>query len=416
MKRAMLTAILLTLGVNGFGQSMLKPQNEVIMSGEASRAGWGKTGATVTNTQAWLGASPADLVFDGGWWSISNNVTFTTTQRVTIAKGTIFWIGAGVTMAFQSVDFTADSDPVFTGPGTVSGTVSGLSGCWTNWNGMSGTYTLTCSGYDPSDNWAYTDDALGGDLYGTVGNAQIKTGVVTEVEIATDAVGTAEIAAGAVAMADLSSFVSSRVTNPVPTEAGLFECFWAVGVSNTFELFPSDAPGLNAGINIPHDMDSEQSDPTDRWTTDANPAFGQYYVIPTNGIYRFHTYFYFGAQQAWTNAGVIACYEVGIFADKPTNRVTLTGFTASPQAHPDVPVTKPIIAGNATCIDFGADEWTWGEAAYIGMVSDFQYHLLAGDRVYPYIKFKKNDGTNSVTFTGFVDSYWGMWGGLVGTR
>ena len=191
-----------------------KPQNEIIMSQEAARAGWGMNASTITNVITRNAGKYTEMIFDGGTWTISNHVQFSAgLTRVVIQPGTRFYVGTTNNLAFAGDDFQSGPDNIFYGPGVVTGTVNGLWGCWTNWNALTtpANYYLRCTGLNPQANFIETTNQFGGDVYGVYTNLQLGTGVVTTVEILDNTVATNDI------NTNVWTFVGSVVTNLATT-------------------------------------------------------------------------------------------------------------------------------------------------------------------------------------------------------
>ena len=86
-----------------------------------------RTSATVNQLISDVGSNrTVRLVFDGGQWAFTNNVTFTTNISVMITEGSPWNLSTGTTTTISSASFIADDYLCFTGSGIVTGSPSFL--------------------------------------------------------------------------------------------------------------------------------------------------------------------------------------------------------------------------------------------------------------------------------------------------
>lgn len=152
-----------------------------------------RNSTTIQSALDSVGTAAATFFFPHGSYSITNDLTVPGTVTFELETGAALAISSGKTLTFSGADLAAGSYAIFTGAGTVTGTVNSLTGCWTNWNGMSGNYGLVCVGADVQG-----EDEAGGDLRGTLGDLQLNTGVVTTVEILDYTVASNDISTNAI--------------------------------------------------------------------------------------------------------------------------------------------------------------------------------------------------------------------------
>lgn len=105
----MLLFILFAQGMTWGAQSTI----EMIQYGQ-------RNSDTITNVLTQIGTRPVELAFDGGTWSITNNVTFPTNTHINIRKGSMFNIVSNTVTINGSLDLGMYQK--FSGTGVVNGT------------------------------------------------------------------------------------------------------------------------------------------------------------------------------------------------------------------------------------------------------------------------------------------------------
>lgn len=98
------------------------------------------------------------IVFDGGEWAITNNITFPAGVQIDVPSGCGFTVHTNKILKFDGSSFSAENFPIFFGTGTVTGCLNSAvtyhsslwGGQWTNeFNGLY--YLANCAGYLGSD-------------------------------------------------------------------------------------------------------------------------------------------------------------------------------------------------------------------------------------------------------------------------
>jgi hypothetical protein len=122
-------------------------------------------------------------------------------------QGCTFTLSTNTVMTFVRNDFAGHSDKIFFGLGTVTGTVYGVDGCFTNWNALTYTnlYYLNCLGYRPDLNYLDKTTVFAGDVFGTWNTLAITPGTIGAADIADGSVTSNELANSGVSPIDLDT-------------------------------------------------------------------------------------------------------------------------------------------------------------------------------------------------------------------
>lgn len=190
MKTILSTIVIMLSAVCAFGAAgnqLSKPQNEIIMSGEATLPGWTRSLATITNVETRLNGNPATLVFEGTWF-IGTNWTAATNLFLKFEPGTMFSVYSNRIMNLQSnqVDWTIQ--PTFTGLGTVTGAIRCDVSYHPIWSNNVSFYYLTGGTLNNTNTYLTTITEFGGDVSGVYSNLQLGTNVVALTNLAQEVI------------------------------------------------------------------------------------------------------------------------------------------------------------------------------------------------------------------------------------
>lgn len=360
-KSLWIAAVLFTIGVNAFAQSNQKPVNEVIMSSVGMTTNT-RTAATITNLQAttW-GTNRVTLVFDAGTWSFETNVTFPKHTAIRVENGCEWNVLTNVIVQMNTNRFWAGPQQTFRGSGMVTGVVYGMDGCFgAHWFNAATINGLRCLGQDPDTNYWQQSQQVGGDLYGTLDNLQIRTGAVTTVEILD----------GTITTQDMSAATITLITNaPIPTLAESYAFFVQGTQYFTNELRDARNNYTNSILITP------SYDYGNGWT---NGPYGRHFLTPAAGFWEFTFSIEANFPAGLTNEFQL---KMGVWHDDNNDGVMDT--------------TDPTLVGRSANVNFNIDPYST-RGAFEAFQTVFQRQVGAGEHVYPFVYFDNYAVTNSV--------------------
>lgn len=330
-----------------------------------------------------------------GLYAITNSITWPLNSAIELAQNAVLWIYTNQVMTLRGNDLYATADPHFYGPGTVTGGVNGVMGCWPSWVEDTVEDYLVCTGLDPTQSFWPTTNQVGGDLQGTLSNLQLGTGSVTTVEILDDTILNEDIADGTIETNKLSTNVWNFVSDIAYGAAEYGH------TTSNLVFFQVGTPASGSGSVIPFDngwittnapMTVVAWNVKSAWSEALNC-----FVAPHDGVFEFKQMFLHGFDGTGDN------YALGYATD--SIGLIFIGMTIdnSPFGNATNPATAAaedfFYSGSSTRIEAIIPESIGGS---VGVDFSWTLHVASNSRVYPSLYYL---GTTNFT-PDHANSWW----------
>lgn len=342
---------------------------------------------TIQKLKDQTGLQSRPIVLDGRIWTITNNLTLSSTRQWIIPYGTTISVNTNVVLTCSGAVIEWARDGIFTGLGLVTGTVVCGISYHDTWRGNISGYGLTGGTLNDTNVYLTTLTEFSG----------MVTGKYNNLTVIPDGIESNMLDDASVHLFHLGDDVLNSLTNKLATKAESEAFFARAGAQGTaFDLWSYTAVGTQTGggtgwnwTNGP--LDRVDYDPGANFTNTGGHGYA--YITPVNGTYwlSVHLTAFIPYATAMTNVWRMS---IGVIGDRPdvgtlgvwdTTATTgaadyqLVGFSDQWVPSPKELLITPDLVWNRT--------------------ATFEYTMVAGTYVYPVVQIWNIQDPASTVYT-----------------